>query len=49
MVAMKLVVRAQLLPDPEPGRKPRAVVGQSNAAADFAAGVALAGRAANVL
>ena len=49
MVAMKLVVQAQLLPDPEQDRKLRAVAGQFNAAADFAAGVAFAGRTANVL
>jgi putative transposase len=48
MVAMKLVVQAQLLPDPDQDRKLRAVVGQFNAAANFAAGVAFAGRTANV-
>ena len=45
---MKLIVQTQLLPDPEQDRKLRAVVGQFNAAANFAAGVAFEGRTANV-
>jgi IS605 OrfB family transposase len=45
---MKLVVQTQLLPDPDQDRKLRAVVGQFNAAANFAAGVAFADRTANV-
>ena len=48
MVAMKLVVQTQLLPDSDQDRKLRTVVGQFNAAANFAAGVAFAGRTANV-
>ncbi len=45
---MKLVVQTQLVPDPEQNRKLRDVVGQFNAAANFAAGVAFARHTANV-
>jgi putative transposase len=48
MVVMKLVVQTQLVPDPEQDRKLRAIVGQFNAAANFAAGVAFERRTANV-
>lgn len=45
---MELVVQTQLMPDPDQDRKLRAVVGQFNAAANFASGIAFREGTANV-